>query len=323
MKQELSSSITQVLEYARLAPSVHNAQPWKFTIDNNTISLVCEPARMLVDSDPTGRESWISFGICLEAIMQAAKGLGLKATIVHQQTASFDKPIASVKIAAGGTEHPDILAALKNRYTYREKMVPAAIPKDLIEHCEAAVKDLAGIKAHVMTDKQSIAAVGALTKKAMSLALGDPGFRTELFHLIRYNWSPARTGLHGYAMGEGWLGSVFAKWSVKLGIGLPLKARHDEQRIVDASALIFISAPGDVSKFWFTAGRGYLRVALEVTKSGLVQGTLAAPIEAASFHEDIEAMLGTKQRLQTMIRVGKPTRIPKRKSPRLDLDDLT
>jgi hypothetical protein len=324
MKQQLSSSITQILEYARLAPSVHNAQPWKFSVKDDSISLLCEPERMLDDGDPTGRESWISFGICLEAIMQAAEGLGFKATITHQQTATFETTIATVHIAPGDKKHPDILTALKNRYTYREKMAPTTLPKGLVERCENAVKDLPeDIKVHVMTDKTSIATVGALTKKAMSLALGDPDFRSELFHFIHYNWSPSRTGLHGYAMGEGWLGSVFAKWSVKLGIGLPLKARHDQQRITDASALIFVSAPGDVSKFWFNAGRGYLRVALEVAKSGLVQGTLAAPVEAATFHEDIEKILGTKQRIQTMIRVGKPTRIPSRKSPRLELDDLT
>lgn len=323
MKQQLSVPITQILEYARLAPSVHNAQPWKFAIHDSSILLLCEPDRMLDEGDPTGRESWISFGICLEAIMQAAKGLGFKATITHQQTATFETTIATVHIAPGGKKHPDILTALKKRYTYRENMAPATLENDLIKRCQDAVKDLPDIKAHVMTDKSSIATVGALTKKAMSLALGDPGFRSELFHFIHYNWSSARTGLHGYAMGEGWLGSIFAKWSVKLGIGLPLKARHDQQRITDASALIFVSAQGDVPRFWFTAGRGYLRVALEVAKSGLVQGTLAAPVEAATFHEDIETMLGTKQRIQTMIRVGKPTRIPKRKSPRLELADLT
>ena len=324
MKQQSSLSIMHILEYARLAPSVHNAQPWKFIIHESSVSLIAEPKRMLDEGDPTGRESWISFGICLEAILQAAKGLGMSATITHQQTTSFDGVIATVMIGNEATKkNPTILNALRERYTYREKMAPATISAALVRRCQASVKDLPGVDAHVMQDKDSIRDTGALTKKAMSLALGDPGFRNELFHFIHYNWSSSRTGLHGYAMGEGWLGSIFAKWSVKLGVGLPLKARHDQQRIVDASALIFVATTGDVPSFWFKAGRGYLRVALEVAASGLVQGTLAAPVEAASFHEDIEKMLGTNKRIQTMIRVGNPTHVPKRKSPRLELADLT
>jgi hypothetical protein len=323
MKQELAPHIRELLEYARLAPSVHNAQPWRFVVNGDLISLAVAPERMLDSGDPTSRESWISFGICLEAILQAAKGLGMKATITQVQGASFDDVIATVQVTPTTFEkQPAVLDALKKRQTYRERMEPAEVPSDLIQRCEEAVKDLDGVSVFFMQDKPSIRQVGEYTFKAMSLALSSPDFRHELYHFVHYNWSPSRTGMHGYTQGEGSFGSIFGKLSIKLGLGLSTKARHDQQRINDASALIFIGTNGDVPSFWLSAGRGYLRVALEVTKSGLAQGTLAAPIEAASFHEDIEKMLGTSARLQTMLRIGKAAH-PVRSSPRLEVDDLT
>ncbi len=323
MKQELSPSIRELLEYARLAPSVHNAQPWRFIVRDDTVSLAIAPSRALDSADPTGRESWISFGICLEAMLQAAKGLGMEAKVIEIQEETLDNVIATVQITPDSFEkQPAILNALQNRQTYREKMIPTEIPKTLLENCQQAVKDLEGVDVFLMQDKTSIQHVGNFTFKAMSLALGSPDFRRELYHFVHYNWSPSRIGMHGYTLGEGMLGSVFGKLSIRLGLGLSLKAHHDQQRINDASALVFIGTSGDVPSFWLRAGQAYLRVALQITQSGLAQGTLAAPIEAASFHEDIEAMLHTSMRLQTMLRIGKATHSV-RSSPRLEVDELT
>jgi len=323
MKQELSSSIRELLEYARLAPSVHNAQPWRFIVNGATISLAVAPERMLDAGDPTSRESWISFGVCLEAMMQAAQGLGMKAEITEIQGAALSDIIATVTVTPDMSEkQPGILKALKDRHTHRERMEPTDIPAALIENCQQAVKNLDGVSVLFLQEKSSIDKVADYTLKAMTLALGNPDFRHELYHFVHYNWSPSRTGMHGYTLGEGMLGSVFGKLSIKLGIGLGMKARHDQQRIKDASALVFVATRGDVPSFWLNAGRAYLRVALEVTKSGLAQGTLAAPIEAASFHEDIEKLLGTTARLQTMLRIGKAAH-PVRSSPRLEVDELT
>jgi hypothetical protein len=323
MKQELLPHIREVLEYARLAPSVHNTQPWRFIVDGDSISLAVARERLLGAGDPTSRESWISFGICLEAILQAAKGLGMTATVTEIQGAALSDHIATVKITPNTAEkQPEVLKALQDRHTHRERMNPVDIPAGLIENCQHAVDGLEGVNVFFMQDKPSIDRVADFTLKAMSLALSSPDFRDELYHFVHYNWSPARTGMHGYTQGEGTVGSWFGKLSIKFGIGLQAKARHDQQRIKDASALVFIGTTGDVPSFWLRAGQGYLRVALEIAKSGLAQGTLAAPIEAASFHEDIEKMLGTSMRLQTMLRIGKAAH-PVRSSPRLDVDELT
>lgn len=325
MKQSLSPIILELLNYARLAPSVHNIQPWHFNIINkDTISLAAAPKRLLSAGDPTGRQSWISLGICLEAILQAAKGLGIEARVADLQTNSLHESIATIRFILDEKleKQPSILHALKKRQTYREKMQPTLIPPGLLESCRMSIVDLRDVDVFFMQDKADIRHVGQLTLKAMTIALSGSDFRHELAHLLHSNWSPSLIGLHGYTFGEGVIGSILGKLSMKLGIGLSVKARHDQQRVSDASMLVFIATRGDVPSFWLKAGQAYLRVALQITQAGLAQGTITAPIEAPHFHEDIEKLLGTSMRLQSMIRVGRATR-PVRSSPRLSIEELT
>jgi hypothetical protein len=72
---------------------------------------------------------------------------------------------------------------------------------------------------------------------------------------------------------------------------------------------------------WFEAGQTYLRASLELERLGFSQATSAAPVEAATFHEDIESLLKTNQRLQAVIRIGKGA-AKRRYSPRVPAKEL-
>lgn len=76
-------------------------------------------------------------------------------------------------------------------------------------------------------------------------------------------------------------------------------------------------------RYWLMAGRAYYRTCLVITRAGLAHSTIAAPVEAASFHEDVERLLHTPHRIQTMIRVGKAVHQQKKFSPRLSIKELT
>jgi hypothetical protein len=54
-----------VVAAAAWAPSVHNAQPWRFTVGGQQISLHADAGRQLAVADPDGREMMISCGAAL------------------------------------------------------------------------------------------------------------------------------------------------------------------------------------------------------------------------------------------------------------------
>ena len=61
-----------LVRFAILAPSTHNSQPWKFHIDNNTITIEPDLSLALRVSDPHNRHLLISLGCALENILIAA-----------------------------------------------------------------------------------------------------------------------------------------------------------------------------------------------------------------------------------------------------------
>jgi len=58
------------------APSVHNTQPWWFSVDSGGLSLYADPARHLAAADPAGREMLISCGAALFTARLALRSAG-------------------------------------------------------------------------------------------------------------------------------------------------------------------------------------------------------------------------------------------------------
>ena len=57
-----SEKLTFLLNYAVLAPSSHNSQPWKFNVSGDEISLFADKTRWLKVADADQRELHISLG---------------------------------------------------------------------------------------------------------------------------------------------------------------------------------------------------------------------------------------------------------------------
>jgi hypothetical protein len=62
--------------YAVLAPSTHNTQPWRFSIDEKDIDLLADLSRGLPVVDPQGRELIISCGAALFYLRLALRYFG-------------------------------------------------------------------------------------------------------------------------------------------------------------------------------------------------------------------------------------------------------
>ncbi|HEY3344819.1 MAG TPA: nitroreductase family protein, partial [Anaerolineaceae bacterium] len=68
----MTEQFQEIIRYACLAPSGHNAQPWKFQIQGDTIRLTADDQRRLPVVDPADRELYISLGCALENLQIAA-----------------------------------------------------------------------------------------------------------------------------------------------------------------------------------------------------------------------------------------------------------
>ncbi len=316
MKKTLNQNIESILSVALLAPSVHNTQPWRIHVDENTISIDIDPQYQLTDGDPTGRETIISLGIFVEAITIAASPFGLQTKTIHFQDQRAVIEFASTQVKKNKSE----LEALKNRVTDRSIYKHIEIntkTKRLLTRCAPKTK----AKIWVITDQDEIQEVADLTAKGIGLALSNPSFRQELSNYLVVPWSTKKRGISTSSLYIPKLLAICEPVLIRLGIGLGSEVKLEHRRWESASAVILITTVGDMADYWFEAGRAYLRVALRIEELGLSQATSAATVEASNYHEDVENLVRTSQRLQSVIRIGKGA-ARRNHSPRVSVKEL-
>lgn len=68
---------------ATRAPSVHNTQPWRWVVGEESVHLYADWSRQLPATDPDGRDLLISCGAALHHLRVALAALGW-ATVVHR-----------------------------------------------------------------------------------------------------------------------------------------------------------------------------------------------------------------------------------------------
>jgi hypothetical protein len=102
----MSAQLRELVRYATLAASGHNAQPWKFAIQRDAIEIHPDYTRRLPVVDPADRELWISLGCALENLLVAAHATGYVTEVTYPTAADFihirlvaDMPQPSVTVS--------------------------------------------------------------------------------------------------------------------------------------------------------------------------------------------------------------------------------
>ena len=66
-----------LLQFAVLAPSTHNSQPWLFELKEGSCLIYFNRSLRLPEADPKGRDLYISLGCCVENLILAATYFGM------------------------------------------------------------------------------------------------------------------------------------------------------------------------------------------------------------------------------------------------------
>ena len=310
--------IADIVDVVRLSPSVHNIQPWLVTLSDTTVSIQIDERHVLKEGDPTGRETVISLGIFCEAFRLVALEKGLSTTRLtyknRQATLKLTRLRRKPLTKTSTTE------LLRRRSTDRSIYRPVVISKADVTALKTVSKGLRAT-VHVIVDKSVLQTIAELTGHGIALALSNPSFRKELSHYLLLPQSQKKRGI---AVKSLYIPSLLADMEpllMSLGIGTGAEVRLEKKRWLSASAVVIISGEGDLERYWLDVGRAYLRASLAIENLGLSQATSAALVEASNYHEDVEAILGTRQRILSVIRIGKG-RKSRHYSPRIGVKDI-
>lgn len=316
----LQEQIAFCCQYGALAPSVHNLQPWAIEIQSKKLVVSVYKGHHAEDSDATGRQTWISIGCFVENVLQASEGCGMKASITKEDYAN---DAITVEFVASKQKSVDaqILQNITSRVSNRNPFDPAKLSDSQLQQFKNLQKNIPGAQLIVNTEKATIELMTELTKQAVALALSMPRLKKELGQTFRANSSTHKTGIPGYALGYGNLRSKFESFRFTHLAIAPKESVKESERMRASAGFVFITADGDIAKYWFAAGRLYQRAALLLAELGLSQATQAATVEAPDFHQEVEKQIGTTNRLQAVIRFGKSSKkiAP---SPRLSVEEI-
>src|SRR5579859_3205339 len=90
-----------LLNYAVLAPSRHNVQPWLFKVEGNAVALYADQSRALPVADSANREMIISCGAALANFLIASRHFGFAPNVELSPELDSHYMLARVSLETG------------------------------------------------------------------------------------------------------------------------------------------------------------------------------------------------------------------------------
>lgn len=312
------------LQYAVLAPSSHNSQPWRFAVKDDVCELRADRTRALPVADPADRELTISCGAALLHLRLALRRFGFAEKTTLLPVKADPDLLARVKVGREGPEQDEddaaafraILDRRTNRLPYQARPVPAAVLKELEDLARQA-----GATLHVVTGDVPRQAMAKLIAEADTVQFASAAFRRELALWMHHNRSQHKDGVPGAAMGMSELASLVAPLVVRtfdVGGG---RAARDEQLALGSPVLAILGTPGDAPRDWLHAGVALAAVVLRATALGVAHSYLNQPVEVPSLRPRLSTFADAVGHAQLVLRLGYPEQ-PVAHTPRRSVEDV-
>jgi nitroreductase len=306
--------LTEAIEDALRAPSVHNTQPWRWRIRGNAVELHADWDRHLTVTDPDGRDLVLSCGADLHhlQVALAARGLGID---VHRLPDPEDRShLATVVLRpqpADGTNADALDAALfpsiAERRTDRRLMSHRHVPPDdlqsLVNHAARCGALLVQVTDPALRRQLVTALVDAGRHQQV-----EPGYATEL-RMWTHRLPGGHDGVPAANVAAPPIGarepSPLRRFTRSELAQPPQQPGHGPAD--DAAELLVITTPGDDELDRLRAGEATSAVLLAATCIGLATTPLSQALEIATSREHLrQDVLHVPENPQLVIRVGWP-----------------
>lgn len=299
----------ELVRYATLAPSSHNTQCWKFTLEPDAITLRPDFARRCPVVDPDDHHLYVSLGCAAENLIQAARAFGLAGE------AQYDASRDALRIALAPTQAQasPLFDAIPARQSTRGLYDGQPLAADELKLLEQAASS-PQVRLLLLTARPAVETVLDFVVQGNSAQMADPAFVAELKHWLRFNETEAMQqgdGLFSRSSGNpsvpGWLARPLFDFVFRA------EAENDKyakQLRSSAGVAVFVAAQADKAH-WIATGRAFERFALQATALGVRSAHLNMPVEVAALRPGFASALGLGgQRPDLVVRFGRGPALP-------------
>lgn len=291
-----------MLNWAVLAPSILNSQPWRFQVSGREARLFADRSRQLAHLDPLGRELIISCGAALLNLRLAARHYGHAVEVESFPEGEESDLLAVLRLGPPRrvTQIEETLfQAIPLRRTNRHPFAERALPDRLLDALvDAAAEE--GARLEAITEATEIETFADLVAAATQEQTAERRFNDEVLAWLRPDADPRRDGVPDSAQGE---------WDrISTARASPDRSASRRRRLVaESPALLVLVTGADTPRAWLAAGQALERVLLHAAAEGLFASYLNAPVEVESFRAEVARLCGGGSP-QLVLRIGYPAR---------------
>lgn len=270
-----------LLNYALVAPSSHNTQPWLFRIAGPVIELRADRTRGLPVADPDDRELTLSCGAALLHLRVALEAHGWRPSVALLPDPGDPDLLARVGLDGPPTaavDDPALLDAIAMRRTNRRAFEDREVPADVLGELEKAAQ-AEGAWLWVAPGAEAKAMVADLVAEGDRRQWAMPPFRRELAAWCHPNRSRSLDGMPGATQGLGDLASAVGPLIIRtfdLGRGAAAK---DRELAEGSPALAVLWTDADEPVDRLRAGQALARVLLRARVHYVWASFLNQPVQ--------------------------------------------
>jgi nitroreductase len=294
-------TVRSAIELASHAPSVHNSQPWHWTLGRRVVHVNADLRRWLRATDADGRDLAVSCGAALHHLRVALAAASIR-TVVHRtpNPAEPDR-LATLELKHGSATEADLAlaGAIVRRRTDRRPFSDWLIPEDSQRELEAAAVGQGGIL-RTIPGGGTRAALLAAIREAEARQADVAGYATELA-----TWTGRHAGPDGVPAANLPSGRT---------VGMPAARRFPAGDLrpqplgrMDGAVLAVLGTASDDTLSQLRAGEALSAVLLTATTLGLATCPLSQPLEIGSTRRMLrDDVLDGTLSPQLVIRIGWP-----------------
>jgi nitroreductase len=291
-------TLRAVLSLATRAPSIHNSQPWRWRVGEESLHLYADPDRHLPNTDPDSRDLLLSCGASLHHAVVALAALGWQAKINRLPDPLRPAHLAAIEVYRSPAGELDVAlaAAIPRRRTDRRHYSWWPIP--------AADVTLMGSRAArggvMMRQVESLPNLQRIVAQAVWQHATDNDYMTELAA-----WSGRYASVAGVPARNTPPSDPTAPVPGRIFAGPALAQPPDTESADDGAVVLALGTKDDGGLARLRAGEATSLVLLTATALGLSSCPVTEPLEIVETRKALqENIFGVSGYPQMLLRIG-------------------
>ena len=303
-----------LLQYAILAPSFQNTQPWKFQIRSDGIDVFADRLLWRKIADPDQRELLISVGCALENFLVAAEHFGIGHEVIYFPEPEFLDHVATLRLVAGGSASffrpKSLFDAIPVRHTSHKKHSDRKVSDRHFELLKSCLTE-SDIHLYFSADAAIQRDVDDLLVRGNVLQFADASYRQEVAQMIGQG-----------TLGTSWLMTKLGELAhTHLNRG-KAESQRDSELLMSSPAIGVICSGSNNKAAYVKSGQVYQRIGLLAASMGIWLQPMSHIVEVPELRNELAELIpipDVAPQLPFRLGFGEPE---DKHTPRRPLSDL-